>query len=261
MKTAVITGGSSGIGKSTVSLFIKNGYKVYEMSRSGSSFEGVEHISCDVADENSVNAAFENIAQKENSIDVLVNNAGMGIASTIEFTSEESARRIFDVNFFGQFHCIKAALGLLRKSDDPRIICVSSVAGVLSIPYQAFYSATKAAVNSMAMALSNELKHFNIKVSIVMPGDVSTGFTDTREIFNEGTEFYGSLPQDALKVMEKDERNGMSPDKIASLIYKLSQKKSPKILYTGGFKYKVFVFIAKILPTNLTNVLVGKMYS
>ncbi len=259
-KTAVITGGSSGIGKRTAEKFASNGYKVYELSRSGKSTAGITHIYCDVSSEQSVKEAFAEISKAQNHIDVMINNAGMGISGTIEFTEEESARKIFDVNFFGTFHCVKEALPLLRNSDDAVIINLSSVAAVLSIPYQSFYSATKAAVNSLTLALKNELKQFGIKVSAVMPGDVSTGFTDSRKKNDKGAEIYGSVAANAVSVMEKDERGGMKPEYIAALIYKVSQKNSPKVLYTGGVKYKLFVFISKVLPVNFVNMLVGKIY-
>ena len=257
----VITGGSSGIGKSTAGLFTKKGYTVYELSRSGKSENGVTHITADITNPEDIKRAFKEVFDKEGRIDLLINNAGMGISGAIEFTSAEQAHRIFDVNFFGTFMCCKEAIPYLRKTEGSRIINLSSVAAPLSIPFQSFYSATKAAINSLTLALANEVRPFGIKVSAVMPGDVHTGFTAAREKSEDGSALYGGSITRAVSSMEKDELSGMTPDYIASVIFGISQKKNPKVIYTAGVKYKLFVVIAKILPVNLCNKLVGKMYS
>lgn len=257
----VITGGSSGIGKSTAELFCKKGCTVYELSRSGKSENGVTHITADITNPEDIKAAFKEVFDREGRIDLLINNAGMGISGAIEFTSAQQAHRIFDVNFFGTFECCKQALPYLRKTKGSRIINLSSVAAPLSIPFQAFYSATKAAINSLTLALANEVRPFGIKVSAIMPGDVHTGFTAAREKNEDGAALYGETINRAVSSMEKDELSGMTPDFIASVIYGVSQKKNPKVLYTAGGKYKLFVFISKLLPTNLCNKLVGKIYS
>jgi len=257
----VITGGSSGIGKSTATLFAEKGYKVYEFSRTGKTENGVTHITADVTKQADVEKAFGIVFETEGRLDLLINNAGMGISGAIEFTELNQAHRIFDVNFFGTFLCCKTALPYLRKTEKSRIINLSSVAAPLSIPFQAFYSATKSAINSLTLALANEARPFGIRVSAVMPGDVHTGFTAAREKNEVGTELYGGSITRAVSAMEKDELSGMSPDYIAALIYRVSQKKKPKVLYTAGAKYRLFVFIAKILPTHFCNWLVGKIYS
>ena len=257
---AVITGGSSGIGKSTAILFVKKGYTVYELSRSGKSENGITHITADITNADEVDNAFKLVFEREGRLDILINNAGMGISGAIEFTELSQAHRIFDVNFFGTFICSKAALPYLRQSSGSRIINLSSVAAPLSIPFQSFYSATKAAVNSLTLALANELRPFGIQVSAVMPGDVRTGFTDAREKCEEGSALYGETINNAVSSMEHDELSGMTPDYIASIIWRVSQKKKPKVLYTAGGKYKLFVFISKLLPANFCNKLVGKIY-
>ena len=256
----VITGGSSGIGKSTASLFVGKGCTVYELSRTGKSENGVRHITADITRPEDIQNAFKEIFDSEGRLDLLINNAGMGISGAIEFTSAEQAHRIFDVNFFGTFLCCKEALPYLRKSSGSRIINLSSVAAPLSIPFQAFYSATKAAINSLTLALTNEVRPFGIRVSAVMPGDVHTGFTAAREKNEDGSALYGEVIKRAVSSMEKDELTGMTPDFIAGVIYRVSQKRNPKALYTAGGKYKLFVFISKILPVNLVNKLVGKIY-
>ena len=159
----VITGASSGIGRATARMMADKGNKVYDLSRSDKPQDGVEHIACDVTDRTAIEAAIGQIAKKEGRIDVLVLCAGMGVAGSIEFTKEEEMQRQFDVNVYGPIRVVQAALPLMRtqamgKNERGRIVFVSSMAAVFSIPFQAMYSATKSALNAFAFALKNELK-------------------------------------------------------------------------------------------------------
>ncbi len=259
-RVAVVTGGSSGIGRAVAQLLAQQGEIVYELSRSGQSTETVRHIDADVTDPAQVEAAMAQIAQQQGRIDLLVNNAGMGISGAIEFTPAEHAHRIFEVNFFGTFNCCKAALPYLRKSSDPRIINMSSVAAPIAIPFQAFYSASKAAINSLTLALANEVRGFGVRVCAVMPGDAHTGFTAARQKTVAGAEIYGAEIERAVSAMEKDEQNGMSPEKVASVVLRAANAANPRPLYTAGGKYKFFVLLAKLLPVRALNWLVGKVY-
>ena len=260
MKTAVITGGSSGIGLATARLFSLKGYKVYELSRHGTSGDNITHIDCDITDDKQVVNAFDTIVAQVGEIDVLVNNAGMGISGPVEFTKEEDMKKQFDVNFFGMVRCVKAVLKYMRKQGFGKIINLSSVAAELSIPYQTFYSASKSAVNAFTLATANEVKPFNIKVCAIMPGDVATGFTANREKSQEGADVYKPLNK-SIATMERDEINGLTPEYIAKRIYKQAKKKSPKVLTICGISYKFFVILAKFLPVRFVNFIVGKLYS
>ena len=168
---AVVTGSSSGIGSCVCSRLASRGYKVYGLSRRGVAPDGCEGLSVDISDEKAVNDAIGTIFSKEGRIDLLINNAGMGIAGPIEFTSTEDANNIMDVNFMGQFYCTRAVLPYMRQQASGRIVFVSSVAGSMAIPYQAFYSAGKAAINAFALSLRNEVRDFGIDVCAVEPGD------------------------------------------------------------------------------------------
>lgn len=258
-KVVVITGGSSGIGKVTAEYFASCDCIVYELSRSGRDENGILHLTADVTDEKSVESAIKQIIEKRGKIDVLVNNAGFGISGAIENTPIEKAKKQFEVNFFGMTNCVYAALPVLRKSKGI-IINVSSVAAVLSIPFQAYYSASKAAINSYTAALANEVAPYGVRVTALMPGDIKTNFTASREKI-EGKEEYAQRTERSVSAMEKDEENGMSPQFIAKCIYKLSLKKKPKPLYTAGAKYKFFVWLGKILPSKLVQKVVGSMYA
>lgn len=263
MKTVIVTGASRGIGFETAKLFAEKGYKVYALSRSGTSelAGNIIPMRCDVTDEKSVNETFRRIFEESGSIDVLVNNAGFGISGAVEFTQEKQAKKQLDVNFFGCFLCCKAVAGYMRENGGGRIINISSLAAELSIPFQAFYSASKAAVNSLTLALSNELRPFHITVCALMPGDVKTGFTQAREKEEETSGVYGETIKKSVAAMEKDEQNGMSAEKIAEAVVKLAEKKRVKPISTTGASYKLIAGLSKVLPQSAVNRIVGKIYT
>lgn len=259
MKTVLLTGGSSGIGKATVELFAARGWQVYEISRHGKSHDGIVHVDCDVCDESSVQAAVETIMHSVDHLDVVISNAGYGISGAVEFTELADAKRQFDVNFFGSLAVTRAVLPYLRAQRAGRIIYTSSVAALLPVPYQSMYSATKSAINAMALALQNEVREFGIKVSVVMPGDVATNFTAARQKSIAGEDVYVRAHK-AVAAMEKDEQAGMTPLKIARQIYHVSTVSNPAPQYIGGFIYKVFALLDRLLPKRLVNYIEGKLY-
>lgn len=263
MKTIIVTGASRGIGLETAKLFSGKGYRVYALSRSGKceETENIIPLACDVTDEEAVKRVFRRIYEESGRIDILVNNAGFGISGAVEFTDEEQAKKQFEVNFFGCFLCCKCVADYMRKNGGGRIINISSLAAELSIPFQAFYSASKAAVNSLTLALANELRPFHISVCALMPGDVKTGFTDAREKQEEDGGVYADVIKKSVATMENDERNGMPAEKIAEAVLSLAEKKKVKPLSTKGAKYKFFAVLAKLLPASAVNRVVGMLYT
>ncbi len=261
MKIAVVTGASGGIGKATSEAFLRGGYRVYGLSRSGKAPDGVMGLVCDVTDEAQVRRTFQTIVDTEGRIDILVNNAGFGISGAIETTETAQAKKQMDVNFFGCFHCCKAVLPYMRDAGGGTIINISSMAAVLSIPFQGFYSASKSAINALTLALANEVRPFGIRVCALMPGDVKTGFTAAREKNTDNGTAYGETIQKSVATMEHDEQNGMTPQQIAAAVYRLSQKKHPKPLSTTGAQYRLFAVLQKALPASLANRIVGKIYT
>ena len=264
MQTLVISGGSSGIGKATASLFAERGWRVFELSRHGaeeSKDKGeIIHITCDVCDEASCRKAMEEVLKQTDHVDVVISNAGYGISGPVEFTTIEAAQHQMDVNFMGAVRFTQAVLPQLRAQRSGRIIYTSSVAAILAVPYQAFYSASKAAINAMALALANEVKSFGIQVSVMMPGDVSTGFTDARAKSTAGEEVYTGANK-AITTMEHDERAGMSPRQMAELFYHIATCPNPRPQYVGGFSYRVLCFLERLLPKRFVNWIEFKVYS
>lgn len=259
-KVVLITGGSKGIGLATAKMFAANGYTVYAAARNPFTAEGIISVMLDITDKQSIADAIARVTAEQGRLDILVNNAGMGISGPVEYTPDSEADYIFNVNYFGAFSMIKAALPYLRKSKGA-IINISSVASSLSIPFQAFYSSSKAALDAMAFALRGELKPFGIRICNVLPGDTKTEFTDSRiKNFSESDPIYKDRIARSLAVMEKDERNGMPAEKTAKAIYKAAARKNPPPAITVGFKYKVFMLLNKILPRRFVIYIIGKLY-
>ena len=260
MKTLVISGGSSGIGKATAMLFAERGWRVFELSRHGQTQDGITHVDCDVCSETSCQAAVAEVLRHTDTIDVAISNAGFGISGPVEFTQISEVEHQMDVNFLGAIRFTQAVLPQLRKQRFGRLIYTSSVAAILAVPYQSFYSASKAAINAMALALANEVKEFGISVSVMMPGDVSTRFTDVRHKSSAGEDIYRGANK-AITAMERDERSGMQPVLMARLFYHIATCPSPRPQYVGGFSYRVLCFLERLLPKRFVNWIEYKVYS
>jgi len=260
-KVALVTGGSSGIGAACAAMLRDAGWRVFTISRHPFEAEGIRHVCADVTDEGSVREAVGTILGEAGRVDLLVNNAGFGISGAIEFTEPQEARRQFDVNFFGMVNLCHELLPAMRKAGGGRIINTSSVAAPVPIPFQAFYSASKAAINSYTMALANEVRPFGISVCAVMPGDIKTGFTAARRKCVVGDDVYGGRIERSVKSMEHDEQTGMPPSAVAKKIVRAAGKKKVKPLYTVGFPYQAAVVLTKLLPAAALNRMIGMIYA
>lgn len=258
--TAVVTGGSSGIGLWTARFLRDEGANVFDLSRHGNGEDGISHISCDVSDEASVDAAVKEIAGRTGRIDIVVNCAGFGISGAIEETETSDARRLMDVDFFGTVIVNRACIGYLRKTKG-KIVDISSVAADVPIPFQAYYSASKAAISSYTLALANELRPFGIRVAAVKPGDTATGFTAARIKNAEGDTLYGGRVSRSVAKMEKDERSGMSAKKAGRYVADVALSRSGKPMYTIGFQYKAAELALRLIPWRPANRIIGSIYS
>ena len=259
-RIVVITGGSSGIGLETAKQLAASGCRVFELSRRDVSFDFMRHISVDVTDEAAVRGVIDNIARECGRIDILINNAGFGISGAFEFTEPADSRRLMEVNLFGMDNTIRAVLPHMRASGSGHIVNLSSVAGPLPIPFQAWYSISKAAVSALTMAVANEVKPFGISVCCVMPGDIKTGFTAARKKSIVGDDVYGGRIEKSVARMEHDEQTGMSPEYAGRFIARLALKKRVAPYNTIGIVYKGCILLSKILPGRLLRFILGKMY-
>lgn len=260
-KIAIVTGGNSGIGKYTALALKNKGCTVYELSRREILTDGINHITSDVTSEVQVAGAISEIIKREGRIDILINCAGYGISGAVEFTELSDAKNQFDVNFFGMVNTTKAVLPYMRKNKSGRIVNISSVAAVAHIPFQTYYSASKAAIESYTCALANEVAPFGISVTAIQPGDICTPFTQAREKSFVGDDVYGGRIEKSVRNMEKDEQKGMSPEIAGEYIAKIALKNSVKPVYAIGFSYKILSTLCKTFPCSIRNKIVGMIYA
>ena len=260
-KVAVVTGGSSGIGKAAARALLERGCTVYEFSRRGADADGIRHVTCDVSDEAQVTAAVAQVIAAEGRIDILINNAGFGISGAAEFTDNEQAKHLLDVNLFGMVNCARAVLPQMRKQGIGRIVNVSSVAAPCAIPFQVWYSVSKSAVSTYTAALANEVRPFGVTLCAVMPGDIRTGFTAAREKSPAGDDVYGGRIARSVARMEHDEQTGMDPAVAGQYMASLALRRRVKPEYAIGFTYKLLCVLAKLLPCTLRNRIIGMMYA
>ncbi|MBP5210896.1 MAG: SDR family NAD(P)-dependent oxidoreductase [Bacteroidales bacterium] len=262
----LVTGGSSGIGAATVKMLAQEGKTVYAASRRGTVPEGVSGkvfpIVMDVTDVYSVNGAVAKILEAEGRIDAVVCNAGNGIAGPVEQTSVEEGKYQFETCFWGAHNVIKAVLPSMRENSFGKIITISSVAALVPIPFQTFYSAVKSSVLIYTKALSLEVKPYGIQCCSVLPGDTKTGFTSARKFTAESQNesAYTKRFKTSVSKMEEDEKSGMPPAKIASAICKQLNKKRMNPTSTPRADYKFFSFLVRILPTKLMLWIDGLLY-
>ena len=248
----LITGASSGFGKISAQMLAEQGHIVYGTSRKASESKGkVRMLMVDVTHPESIRKAVTQILSEQGKIDVLVNNAGMGIGGAIELATQEEVSRQMDTNFFGVVNMCREVLPVMRKARKGKVINISSIGGVMGIPYQGFYSASKFAVEGYSEALALEVHPFGIKVCVVEPGDFNTGFTDNRNVseltINDAD--YGESFSKTMKIIEKEERNGGDPRKLGAAICKIVVSKHPPFRKKVGPLVQVlFAKSKRILP-------------
>lgn len=260
-KVAIVTGASSGIGRYTAMALRDSGCVVYDFSRRNIPIENVKHIKTDVTDEAEVLLSVKTVFESEGRIDILVNCAGFGISGAVEFTKSEDAMSQFNVNFFGMDNTVRTVIPYMRKNSVGRIVNVSSVAAVANIPFQTYYSASKAAIESYTCALDNEVRPFGISVTAVQPGDICTNFTQARKKSFDGDDIYSGRISRSVAGMEKDEQKGMSPDFAGKYIAEIALKNKVKPLYAIGFGYKFVCVLCKIFPCRVKNKIIGMLYA
>ena len=260
-KVAIVTGGTSGIGRATARALQERGYTVYELSRRAEGMPDIRHIVADITKEETLQAAVEQVLAVEGRLDLVVNNAGFGISGAIEFTDTQEAQRLFDTLFFGMVRMNRCVIPLMRQQGHGRIVNISSVAAPVPIPFQAYYSAGKAAINAYTMALANELRPFGVTVCAVMPGDIKTGFTAARHKIIDGDDIYQGRIGRSVQRMEHDEQTGMDPAKVGRYIAAVASREgSHHPLYATRIDYKFFVFLTKVLPARFLNWLIYQLY-
>ena len=259
-----ITGISSGFGMETARLLAEEGHVVYgTVRREVTPLPKVHYLLLDVRDRQAVKEAVAQIVEKEGRLDVLVNNAGMGIGGPVEFATEEEVREQMEANFMGLVHCVTAVLPYMRTQGSGKIIAMSSIGGVMGLPYQGFYSASKFAIEGYCEALRLETKPFGITVTVIRPGDFSTGFTANRKktTNTEAMQAYPGYAESIAKA-ENDEQTGLKPIVLAQCISKVIRKKHPRYAYVvSSFEQRLSVLLKRVLPEKWFASILGSYYN
>ena len=251
-KVVLVTGGSSGIGKSIGEYLLDKGFTVYGTSRNPKNYSDskLNLIALDVTDNSTIKSAIKTVIDKERRLDVLINNAGAGITGPLEEIPENEIKRNFETNLFGPINVIKAVLPHMREQHSGLIINVTSIAGYMGLPYRGIYSASKGALELITESFRMEIKDFKIKMVNIAPGDFATNIAAGRyhAPVIKGSPYekkYGSV----LKAIDEDVNKGNDPGLVASEIYKIINTSNPKIHYkVGAFMQKFSIVLKRILP-------------
>lgn len=256
VKIALVTGASSGIGEATAQRLAKAGYKVYGTSRRAAQAGNrpFEMLALDVTSDESVAAAVAEVIRRDGRIDLLVNNAGFGVAPAgAEESSIEQARSIFETNFFGLIRMTRAVLPQMRRQGSGRIINIGSVLGFLPMPYGALYAATKHAVEGYSESLDHELRTRGIRVSIIEPAYTKTpfdaNFVEPDVKLDEYREARAGVSRRVNEVMATAE----SPEVVAETVLKAANAAHPKIRYAAGKLANRLRFLRRFAPAGLVD--------
>jgi short-subunit dehydrogenase len=253
-KVILVTGASHGIGRACANRLAIEGHHVYGTSRHPENVNELKNLNIlamDVNSDESVDALINEVVGLEGRIDVVINNAGFGIAGSIEDTSVEEAKSIFETNFFGLLRVCRAVVPKMREMGQGKIINISSLGGRIGLPFQGLYSATKFAVEGLSEALRMEVRQFGIAVTVIEPGDMRTNFTDNRRYTKGSMDSspYAVALKRTMNVVETDERQGSSPEQVADLVARLVSRRSLKVRYsTGSLLQRGAAFVKQIVP-------------
>jgi NAD(P)-dependent dehydrogenase (short-subunit alcohol dehydrogenase family) len=253
---ALVTGASSGIGKATAERLAAGGFKVYGTSRRGTHTgqSSVEMLSLDVTRDESVAAAVGELLRREGRIDLLVNNAGFGVAPAgAEESSIEQARSIFETNFFGIIRMTRAVVPHMRKQEGGRIINIGSVLGFLPMPYGALYAATKHAIEGYSESLDHELRTWGIRVSVIEPAYTKTPFDANLLEPDAKLDAYRDIRAAVSRRVKEVMSTADHPDVVANVVLKAARAARPKLRYTAGGLASRLRFLRTFAPAGLVD--------
>lgn len=261
-RVALVTGASSGIGEASARRLAKMGLRVFGTSRSADvdGPEGVTMLQLDVTDDASVHACVASVLERTGRIDVLVNNAGFGIFAAGEETSMEQAHAIFEVNVFGCLRMCQAVLPGMRERRAGRIINIASGAGIVGVPFEALYSATKFAIMGMTESMRIELKPFNVQVCTVDPGFTDTNFEEAGRLPDEPIADYDEGRSAFLASVEKLFETGMSPDDVAQVVVRVATAASPAVHNPAGGEAMMAETGRRLAPRGMLQRMVEKKF-
>jgi NAD(P)-dependent dehydrogenase (short-subunit alcohol dehydrogenase family) len=250
-KVVLVTGASAGLGRACADRLAADGWTVIGASRRGTASANWHGLVMDVDDPASVQDGIAGLKRDHDRLDALVAAAGWGVAGAVEFTSIDEAKAQFETNFWGSVRTTQAALPLMRAQGSGRIVLLSSIGGVIGIPFQAFYSASKFALEGFAEALAYEVAPFGVTISLVQPGNFRTDFTASRKLAqaSTGDTVYSKAQAKAVELMERDEVNGADPVGVAVAVQRiLAARKPPRRVSVGKADERMGLIAKRLLP-------------
>ena len=252
-QTVLVTGASSGIGQATAQLLAERGFKVYGTSRKPAG----SLIPLDVRSDDSVRACMDRVGK----IDVLVNNAGYALMSAAEETTIDEAKAQLETNFFGAVRMVNAVLPAMRKAGAGRIINIGSLAGITAIPFSAFYTASKFAIDGYSEALWHEVRPFGIHVTVLEPGFIHTKIGETTQTAATPLAPYDSVRQRVTAALARQVNHGIAPEKVAAIVLRAIESRNPKLRYRVGTDAAWIPRMKSILPWPLFAVGVRRTFA
>lgn len=257
-KTIIITGTSSGIGFALAEYFGKKGHHVYGLSRKNTESPYFTTIPTDITDETQIRRTVSEILNKESRIDILINNAGMGMVGAVEDSTKDEITKLFHLNLIGSVQMMRAVLPKMREQKSGKIINISSIGSGMGLPFRGFYSASKSALDKVTEAIRYEVYQWNIEVCSLHLGDIKTNIAENR-VKTQTSKPYRKIFEKVYSVMNAHVDDGTEPEEVAVYIEKLLEKKKWKAhFYFGKFGQKIGVPLKWILPQNFYENLMKK---
>lgn len=252
---ALVTGASSGIGLATARALRRDGYRVFGTSRKAmaDASDGVTMLVCDVTDDGSVQNLVDDVVSRAGRIDLLVNNAGIGLLGGAEESSAVQAKALFDVNVFGVLRLTNAILPVMRRQRKGRIINLSSILGLIPAPYNALYASTKHAIEGYSESLDHEVRTQGIRVILVEPGVTRTAFEENITRPDHPLSVYDTVRADAEKFMREIVEKGDAPEVVAQAVVRAANTATPRRRYTAGKAAGQVRFIRRFLPESFVD--------
>jgi NAD(P)-dependent dehydrogenase (short-subunit alcohol dehydrogenase family) len=249
---AIVTGASGGIGEATARALHAAGYRVFGTSRRppATSLSGIGYLVCDVTSDESVGAAVGAVLQKTARIDLLVNNAGVGLVAGAEESSLEQAKSLFDVNLFGVIRMTRAVLPTMRRQGSGRIVNLSSVMGLIPAPFMALYSASKHAVEGYSESLDHEVRGSGVRVVLVEPAYTRTAFEGNVYQADQQLDIYQSARANAEGVLRDGMKTADTPELVASAVVNASTETNPRRRYTAGRAARQISLLRRFVPAS-----------
>ena len=256
--TIIITGTSTGIGFALAEFFGKKGHRVFGLSRKNVESQYFKTIPTDITDHLQVQHAVSEILKSEKNIDILINNAGMGMVGAVEDSTKEDILKLFNLNLVGAVQMMSAVLPTMREQKSGKIINISSIGSEMGLPFRGFYSASKSALDKVTEAIRYEVSPWNIAVCTLHLGDIKTKIAENR-VKTKVSEPYQKTFEKIYSIMNAHVDDGTEPLEVAEYIDKLLIKKSWKAhYYFGKFGQKIGVPLKWILPQNFYENLMRK---